>query len=462
MSIYLTIDFGSTYTKLTAIDSEKEKVLGTSKSFTTITTDVREGYNNALAQLKEQIGEFKPEKIYASSSAAGGLKMVSVGLVPDLTVQASKLAATSAGAKLYKSYAYELTKSDLREIEEINPDIILLSGGTDGGNKAIVSKNAELLSELKSDCLFVYSGNKSLSDYVFDLFTEKEKRIEICPNVMPKFNVLNIEPTKAAIRELFIKNIVSAKGLDEAQKIIDNEIIPTPLAVYDIAMLLSKGFDDEEGIGELMIYDIGGATTDVYSMADGSPKNDNVLYHGLYEPYDKRSVEGDIGMRYSSSSLVDEATLTKVSNDAGVSESEVEKWVATCKESPEVLPKEEVEFKIETSFAQNAIEICSRRHCGSVEIIYTQSGEAKVQTGKDLSAVKTIIGTGGSIINSNRALDILSRANYIQSDLNSLKPTEAKLFIDKKNILAGMGLLSKYEPKLALKIMKNELLSIDN
>lgn len=461
MSIYLTVDFGSTYTKLTAIDLEKEKVIGTSKSFTTITTDVREGYNKALAQLKEQIGEFEPEKIYASSSAAGGLKMVSVGLVPDLTVQASKLAATSAGAKLYKTYSYELTKSDIREIEEIEPDIVLLSGGTDGGNKVVVSSNAELLSDLKCDCLFVYSGNKSLSDYVYDLFTEKEKRIEICANVMPKFNVLNIEPTKEAIRELFIKNIVSAKGLDEAQKMIDNEIIPTPLAVYDIAMLLSKGFEDEKGMSELMIYDIGGATTDVYSMADGSPKTDNVFYHGLYEPYDKRSVEGDIGMRYSASSLVDEATIMKIANDAGVTVSDVEKWVTACKETPDILPKEEIDFKIETSFAQNAIEICSRRHCGSTEVVYTQNGEAKVQTGKDLRDVKTVIGTGGSIINSDRAFEILSKANYSQADLNSLKPEKAKLYVDKKNILAGMGLLSKYEPKLALKIIKEELININ-
>ncbi len=460
MGIYLTVDFGSTYTKLTAIDIVKEKVLATAKSFTTIETDVREGYNNALALLKEELGEFETEKVLASSSAAGGLKMVSVGLVPDLTVKASKLAATSAGAKLYKTYAYELTKSDVKEIEEIQPDIILISGGTDGGNKQVVSKNAELLSNLQWDCLFVYSGNKSLSDEIQELYESKGKRIVVCENVMPKFGQLNIEPTKSAIRELFIKNIVTAKGLDEAQKFIDNEIVPTPLAVFDIALLLSKGYEDEKGIGELMLYDIGGATTDVYSMADGSPKDDNVYYHGLYEPYDKRSVEGDIGMRYSAKSLVDEATVNKIARDANVSVEEVIAWVETCRNTPDVLPVTDVQFKIETSLAKNAVEICSKRHCGTFEVTFTVAGEAKVQEGKDLSKVNTIIGTGGSIINSNNAEEILSKSVYTNSDLNSLKPRTANYYVDKKNILAGMGLLSAYDPKLALKIMKSELISL--
>ncbi len=460
MSIYLTVDFGSTYTKLTAIDTEKECIIGTAKAFTTIESDVRVGFNNAMDLLIKDLGEFTPEKILGCSSAAGGLKMVSVGLVPDLTVKASKLAATSAGAKLYKTYAFELTKADIREIEEIKPDIILISGGTDGGNKQVVSNNVEMLSKLNWDCFFVYAGNKSLVDYTVDVFTEQGKTIEICENVMPKFNVLNIEPTKKMIRDLFIKNIVTAKGLDEAQKFIFNEIIPTPLAVYDMALLLSKGCKEEKGIGELMLYDIGGATTDVYSMADGSPKSENVYYHGLYEPFEKRSVEGDIGMRYSAKSLLDEATTNKIAFDAKVSVAEVDEWVEKCTKTPDILPKTDIEFDIETALAKNAISICSLRHCGTVEVTYTINGEAKIQEGKDLTDVKVIIGTGGSIVNSDRASEILDSGAYSDIDLNYLKPLKVQKFVDKKNILAGMGLLSIVDPKLALKIMKNELIEL--
>ncbi len=460
MSIYLTVDFGSTYTKLTAIDTEKECIVGTAKAFTTIETDVRVGFNNAMDLLKKDIGEFTPEKILGCSSAAGGLKMVSVGLVPDLTVKASKLAATSAGAKLYKTYSFELTKADIKEIEEIKPDIILISGGTDGGNKQVVSNNVEMLSKLNWDCFFVYAGNKSLVDYTVDKFNEQGKTIEICENVMPKFNNLNIEPTKKTIRDLFIKNIITAKGLDEAQKFIFNEIIPTPLAVYDMALLLSKGSEEEKGIGELMLYDIGGATTDVYSMADGSPKSENVYYHGLYEPFEKRSVEGDIGMRYSAKSLLDEATAQKIAQDANVDVSDVIAWVEQCTKTPDILPSKDIEFDIETALAKNAIGICSLRHCGTVEVSYTINGEAKIQEGKDLTEVEVIIGTGGSIVNSERAGEILDSGVYASSDLNYLKPLKVQKFVDKKSILAGMGLLSIVDPKLALKIMKNELVEL--
>ena len=89
MKAVLLIDFGSTYTKITAVDVEEEKILGTAQSFTTIETDINDGLNNALAILKEQIGEIEFSERYACSSAAGGLRMVAIGLVPELTAKAA-------------------------------------------------------------------------------------------------------------------------------------------------------------------------------------------------------------------------------------------------------------------------------------------------------------------------------------------------------------------------------------
>ena len=113
-----------------------------------------------------------------------------------------------------------------------------------------------------------------------------------------------IQPTehraaREEIKKLFIERIVQAKGLSRAQALAANEIIPTPLAVMNGCELLSKGTGNTEGIGDLMAIDIGGATTDVYSMSHGHPTLSNVLVKGLPEPYAKRSVEGDLGMRYS-------------------------------------------------------------------------------------------------------------------------------------------------------------------
>ena len=107
---YLTVDFGSTYTKLSAIDADRGCVVATAAAFTTIDTDVRVGFRNALARLEESLGEpFAYDELLCCSSAAGGLKMVALGLVPELTSKAARLAASSAGAKVVKTYAFEIS-----------------------------------------------------------------------------------------------------------------------------------------------------------------------------------------------------------------------------------------------------------------------------------------------------------------------------------------------------------------
>ena len=123
----LTVDVGSTYTKLTAIDGEKRQILGTSQAFTTIETDVMQGFQEALGRLTEDREDnpcagFKYDELLVCSSAAGGLKMVALGLVPDLTAKAARTAASNAGAKVVKTFAYEISGSEQQEIYDINPD----------------------------------------------------------------------------------------------------------------------------------------------------------------------------------------------------------------------------------------------------------------------------------------------------------------------------------------------------
>lgn len=238
---YLTADFGSTYTKLTAIDASKAEIIGTSAAFTTIETDVMEGYNSALQQLENKIGEFKYDQLLCCSSAAGGLKMVALGLVPELTAKAAKMAASSAGAKVVKTYAFEISKAEQNEIYEIDPDLVLLCGGTDGGNKEVIITNAKKLCEIDRNFSTIVAGNKSASSEVDAVFSESGKDFVITENVMPEFNKLNIEPAKQKIKELFISKIIDAKGLNKVQSMTNSEIIPTPLAVLNGCELLSKG-----------------------------------------------------------------------------------------------------------------------------------------------------------------------------------------------------------------------------
>ena len=134
MKPVLLIDFGSTYTKLTAVDVDGECLLGTAASYTTVQTDINDGLQKALDLLEQKTGKLDFDACYACSSAAGGLRMVTSGLVPELTGEAAKLASLGAGAKVVGVYAFQLTEDDLEDIQAAKPDIFLLVGGTDGGN----------------------------------------------------------------------------------------------------------------------------------------------------------------------------------------------------------------------------------------------------------------------------------------------------------------------------------------
>ena len=465
MKYYLTVDFGSTYTKVCAVDVNNKKVIGTSKAFTTIETDVREGFDAALKELEAQTGKLEYAEKLACSSAGGGLKMIAVGLVPELTAKAARMAASSAGAKVTDTFSYELSLREQEEIHKSNPDILLLCGGTDGGNKEVIIHNAKKIAEIERDFSIIYAGNKSAADEAEKILQKAGKNVIICKNVMPVFNVLDIAPAKNAIRALFIERIIEAKGLSKIQKEMSREIIPTPLAVFEGAELFSKGYSlgcsAAEGIGDLMAVDVGGATTDVYTMCDGKPSMTDAIIKGLPEPFAKRSVEGDLGLRYNIDSLADCASYEKTASGLNTSENTVKEWVTLCKKNPEVVSEPgSLNRKIDEYFTRHAVSIAVERHCGTFENVYTPLGEAVIISGKDLTNIPVVIGIGGPVINAEEPVKILSGAVYDPARLEYLKPAKPKFFLDKKYIFASMGLVAKVDPALALNIMKNEILQI--
>lgn len=457
----LTADIGSTFTKLTAIDTAKEKIVGTSVAFTTIETDVMEGFLSALTKLQGQIGRFNYEELLCCSSAAGGLKMVALGLVPELTAKAAKLAAASAGAKVVKTYAFEISQAEQAEIFDINPDLVLLCGGTDGGNKEVILANARRLSSIKRSFTIIAAGNKSASFELEEIFTEANKPFVITENVMPEFNKLNIEPARKKIKELFISRIIEAKGLSTLQKMCKTDIIPTPLAVLNGCELLGKGTKHTQGMGDIMAVDLGGATTDVYSISDGKPTLENVIVKGLPEPFNKRTVEGDLGMRYSLAALADELDLSALSEEIDVSESDITTWIQACSKKPDTLAQpNSAQQKIEEALARGAVKIAVERHTGMYEPVYTPFGQVFALTGKDLSAVPYVIGIGGAIINAHNPHNILKGSELDAADFTHAKPKNPTYKIDKKYIFASMGLLSAVHPELALKLMKEEIITV--
>ena len=214
MDYYLLIDFGSTYTKLTAVDIEKEEIAATAKAITTVETNIMDGFDLAMESIHEKIGrQANYIKKLACSSAAGGLKMVAIGLVPDLTAEAAKRAALGAGARVIKTYSFKLSSDEIQEIDELNPDIILLAGGTDGGNKETIIFNASMLAKSNIRKPVIVVGNKSARDEIREVFDGVDMEYYTASNVMPRLNVLDVEPARQAIRKVFMSRIVDRKSV---------------------------------------------------------------------------------------------------------------------------------------------------------------------------------------------------------------------------------------------------------
>lgn len=464
MDAYLLIDFGSTYTKLTAVDLEKEEIIATAKDITTIEDDIMIGFKKAYSKI-EQILKDKDVNFInklACSSAAGGLKMIAIGLVPDLTAEAAKRAALGAGARVLKAYSYELTLTEIEEIKNSNLDIILLAGGTNGGNKECIIHNARMLADNEVKLPIVVAGNKVASDEIRRIFSEAKMYFSITENVMPSLNVLNVEPAREEIRKVFMEKIIDAKGLRNAEDYVKGILMPTPAAVLKAASLLSEGSDEEKGLGDLIVVDIGGATTDVHSMADGEPTKAGVNVRGLEEPFAKRTVEGDLGMRYSAVSLREAAGSRKMRKYLGDTERKID-IDANCKyriEHVKMVPETEDEIHFDEAMAKVATELSMERHVGTIESTYTPMGAMYTQIGKDLMEVKYMIGTGGVLVHSDNPQDILKAGAFSVENPMYLKPRNAMYFIDKTYILSAMGLLAKDYPDKAVRIMKKYLVQV--
>ena len=462
MKPYLLVDFGSTYTKLTAVDLENDYIIGTSKAPTTVETNVLDGYDKAFKYLITDHPEINDiSGISACSSAAGGLKMAAIGLVEELTVEAAKRACLGAGAIVKKVFSHHLTKREAKELKESDIDIVLLAGGTNGGNRECIIHNAQKLKDINIEVPVIIAGNKDAYDDIEDIFEGSHVEYHFVKNVMPHLKKLDVLEAKHAIRKIFIEKIIEAKGIKKAEEKIGEIIMPTPEAVLQAAELLSEGFEDEPGYGELIIIDIGGATTDVHTIGEGFPKRTEVILKGLEEPFAKRTVEGDLGMRYSANallSLVSNYEFKKYFEETDSCNHDIEQSLKRRASNVDFIPKTKDEEEFDKAIAKICCDVSVSRHVGHIEVVHTPLGDMYYQTGKDLTGIRYVIGTGGVLINNKEAKKILKQVNKKSNKALELRPTNPSILIDKSYILAAMGLLSQKYPKTALKLMKQYLM----
>lgn len=461
-NIAIFVDFGSTYTKAVAIDIDEERIIGHGLSASTVTSDVSIGLKAALQQLESNVQQRCTEEAtirLACSSAAGGLRLAVVGLVPNLSLKAGRMAALGAGAKLVGNYSYKLNQSEIDRMQQASPDIIFLVGGTDGGNEEVIIHNAKMIAGSNTKASVVVAGNKVCADDITCILESSNKYVKVVENVLGSLDELNVEPSRAAIREIFMNRIVHAKGLDKAGELLDGVIMPTPMAVLKAAEVLAMGSGGEAGLGELVIVDVGGATTDIHSIAHGRQKDHGILMKGIAEPFAKRTVEGDLGLRYNAMSIVETTGEARILRNGVRPESvaHLRDRAKYLSEHVETLPTREDDFQLDNWLARMASETAMERHAGRLEQIYSPQGPMYIQTGKDLRDVGKIIGTGGIFAHSQEPSNILEGVLFSNEDPLSLRPQSPEFFVDKRYILYAIGLLAERAPEKAVRIGKRYL-----
>ncbi len=463
MTKVISVDIGSTWTKgaLFDLDPRSPRVLRRGVVPTT-TRDLADGFTRLLAQLLERPDATPRGSLpadlpcYFSSSAKGGLAIAAVGIVPDLTVQAARLAAASAGARIVSCHAYELGAEQIAALERARPDIVLLSGGTDGGNERVNLHNARALAASRLESVILYAGNALVADRIRAALAGK--RVLVTDNLMPEVGRLRVEPARQRIQEVFLQQIVAGKGLGTVAQRCVGEPRPTPLAVFD---LLSAMDARSACWNDALVIDLGGATTDVYSATDAFWGEPGFVLKGLCEPRLKRTVEGDLGMRVNARAVLDtaESYIAGELAACGVSRDRFEAYVDAVRQVPDHLPVDAVERRCDEVLAGACVYHGLLRHAGRVDESYGVDGRIYIQRGKDLRRVTTWIATGGylSAMRSAAFYRRVLEAARRDTGGTSLLPRLGTLYTDARHLLPLVGNLARAFPDAAVQLAGHEL-----
>jgi len=423
-SLAVCADVGSTFTKVAAIDLATGALVGTAERPTTVATDVLHGLDAAIADLARE-----PTIVDVCSSAGGGLRLAVVGNEELVTVAAGHRVALSAGARVVHAAAGPLDRTTIDGIAAGRPDVILLVGGTDGGDEEVLRHNVAALAKARAlRRPIVLAGNADVRSAALAVLGPRAVAAE---NVLPRIGELNPGPARAAIRDVFLRHVIGGKHLSRGPRFASLVRGATPDVVLTAVELLATVVG-----GDVLVVDVGGATTDVYSTIEppsapshaqvrggadvDSPRSDDVAgtaWHG-------RTVEGDLGVRASAPAIVDaagrERLLAEV--DAGPLRAAAQVRAA----EPGFLALTDDERAVDVRLAQLAAVVAVRRHA----------------RGRDLRRVRLLVGSGGVLRHLPGAGEGVLRAVLDDHAGGWRLPDAARVVVDRSYVLAPAGLLA--------------------
>ncbi|NJC65632.1 glutamate mutase [Planosporangium flavigriseum] len=452
-------DIGSTYTKVAVVDVTDGTLVVTASHPTTAGTDVMHGLDACVADVAERLPGHDLSTRYACSSAGGGLRLAVVGYEALVSAEAAHRVATSAGARVVHVAAGRLDTAGVTALRAAQPDVVLLVGGTDGGDAETVRHNAARLAAARLRVPVVVAGNADARDDVVTALRAKSVPVVATDNVLPRIGVLAPQPARAAIREVFLRHVISGKGLSRDPRFARLVRGATPDVVLTAVELLADNADSADSApGDFAVVDVGGATTDVYSVivpdAERSAGPGREVAGVLWR---SRTVEGDLGVRWSAPGVVVAARAEKLIGDA-----EAESLAAAAEAraaDPDLIAESpEVDLRL----AELAAVVALRRHARGETVGDRTLGPAASATvrrgGKDLGAVRLLIGSGGVLRHAPARASVAALEAVLSDHAGGWRlPKAATPRVDRAYVLAAVGLLAADFPYAAMALARREL-----
>lgn len=472
----LATDCGSTTTKAILIEKGPEgfRLRARGEAPTTVEApaeDVTQGVRNAVSELSELVGRplvdengqlIKPydgEKgldLYLStSSAGGGLQMMVAGVVAKMSSESAQRAALGAGAVVMETLSSNDSRRPYEKIElirQLRPDMVLLSGGVDGGVQKHVVEMAQLFGAadprprlgINYKLPVIFAGNKDVREQIKKILGTKTA-LEIVDNIRPTLEEENLQPARLKIQSQFLEHVMAhAPGYPQLMAMTDEPIMPTPAAVGMIMERVAQA----RSINILGV-DIGGATTDVFSVFDG---------------HFNRTVSANYGMSYSISNVLAEAGLNKVMRwvPFEVDEAQLRNRVKNKMIRPTSIPYLKEDLEIEQAICREALRLSFEQHASLAEGLKGVQHQAEIgsifnqdqqRSLIDPMRLDMLIGSGGVLSHAPE------RWQTAWMLIDSYLPCGiTQLAVDSIFMMPQLGVLSSILPEAAAYVFEKDCL----
>jgi len=477
----LATDCGSTTTKAILIEKIGSEFHQTHRGEAPTTVeapvdDVTVGVINAVTEVQELAGRkllennqiIKPQTndegvdLYIStSSAGGGLQMMVAGAVRNLTAESAERAALGAGAivmDVIASNDKRLPHEKIDQIRQLRPDMLLLSGGVDGGTVAHVAELAEIVAAanpkprlgVSYQMPVIFAGNKDAADIVREKLGGRMS-LEVVDNLRPTMERENLMPTRLKIQDQFLEHVMMhAPGYKKLIEWTDTEIMPTPGAVGAIMQTIA-----EQNRIQVVGVDIGGATTDVFS----------VFQNQVGESVFNRTVSANLGMSYSISNVLTEAGMGNILRwlPFDINLVDLQNRIKNKMIRPTTIPQLLEELIIEHAIAREALRLAFEQHKKlAVELKGVQQQRtiseafAQTETGNTLVSMfdlNLIVGSGGVLSHAPR------RQQSMLMMIDAFLPEGVtQLAVDSIFMMPQLGVLSQVNKEAATQVFNRDCL----